>query len=69
MDNDPEVTSNPASSQSCNFSLSNLLTNHSDDMVPEGVELNIKIKTNVIFVQDGNGKNMFSVSNPAHMDY
>ncbi len=56
-------------SQTCNNNFSNFRTNHADDMVPQGIDRTLKIKTNVIFVQDDNGNGNYSISNPDHMDY
>ena len=39
-------------SQDCNISFSDFRSHHADDMVPQGIDRTLKIKTNVIFVQD-----------------
>ncbi len=53
----------------CNDSyLSGFMNKHSQDAIPQGVG-KIKIRTNVIIVQDANGEGNFSLSNPAHVKY
>jgi hypothetical protein len=61
----------PAASmnQNCNNSFSSFLSNHADDMVPQGVNGKLRIRTNVIFVQNEQGEGNFSISNPAHMSF
>ncbi len=49
--------------QKCNFSFSSFTQNHTDDMIPTGVTRNLKIRTNVILVQDENGNGNFKLSN------
>jgi len=55
--------------QNCNCSFTNFRTNHNDDMVPQGIERTLKIKTNMIFVQDDNGGGNFSLSNSDDVEY
>lgn len=55
--------------QTCNTSFTTFLANHTDDMVPQGTDRKLRIRTNVIFVQNEEGDGNFSTSNPAHMDF
>ena len=54
---------------SCNDNFSSFRGHHADDMVPQGIDRTLKLKTNVIFVQDDNGDGNYSISNPEHMEY
>ena len=56
-------------SQNCNTSFTAFRNAHADDMVPQGIDRTLKIKTNVIFVQKDNGEGNYSLSNPDHVDY
>ncbi len=42
-------------SLSCNSSFNTFIANHRNDMIPTGSSRTLKIKTNVIFMQDENG--------------
>jgi len=65
--NPADPTSNP--SQNCNNSFVSFLNSHADDMVPQGIKRKLRIKTNVIFVQNENGEGNFSASNAAHLSF
>jgi Secretion system C-terminal sorting domain len=56
-------------SQNCNNSFNNFLAKHADDMVPQGIDRKLRIRTNVIFVQNESGEGNFSISNAAHMSF
>ncbi len=58
-----------ASPQNCNNTFASFLANHADDMVPQGIDRKLKIRTNIVFVQNEGGEGNFSISNPDHMDY
>lgn len=61
---------NPSSqSQNCNNSFASFLNNHTDDMVVQGVDGKIRVRTNVIFAQNEDGEGNFSISNPAHISF
>ena len=53
----------------CNNGFSSFLSNHNEDMIPQGVLRKIKLLTTIIFVQNSNGEGNFSVSNQEHIDY
>jgi hypothetical protein len=55
--------------QNCNTNFDYFLANHADDMVPQGIDRKLKIRTNIVFVQNENGEGNFSITNFDHMDY
>ncbi len=67
--NPEESQSSNSSTQICNNNFSSFLANHADDMVPQGINRTLKIRTNVIFVQNQAGDGNFSVNNPDDMDF
>ncbi len=61
-----QTTSSAQSAATCNNIFTNFLNSHKDDMIPQGVTRKLKIKTNIIFVQDVNGGGNFTMSNSLH---
>jgi hypothetical protein len=53
----------------CNNNFSVFLDNHRDDMMPTGATRTLKMKTNVIFMQNAGGEGNFTMSNPDHAQY
>ncbi|MCW5922885.1 MAG: hypothetical protein KIS77_11110 [Saprospiraceae bacterium] len=68
-DPNPDSSEAYASPQNCDNTFASFLTNHADDMVPQGIDRKLKIRTNIVFVQNEGGEGNFSISNPDHMDY
>jgi Secretion system C-terminal sorting domain/Right handed beta helix region len=64
----PPIAQN-GSAQNCVNGFSSFLQNHADDMIPQGINRKLKIRTNVLFVQNELGEGCFSKSNAAHMDF
>jgi len=63
------VMNSPSQPQSCDYNISNFISEHGNDMVPQGITTKVRIRTNVIFVQKTNGEGNFSISNAAHMAF
>ncbi|MEM1323777.1 MAG: right-handed parallel beta-helix repeat-containing protein, partial [Bacteroidota bacterium] len=56
-------------SDNCYFYFHDFLAQHNDDMVPQGISRKLKIRTNVVLVQNQNGEYNFRTDNPDHMQF
>ena len=65
-----EETNNDNSSKiTCNGTFNDFLSNHMFDMIPTGATRVLRMRTNVIFVQNDDGEGNFTMSNSEHEDY
>jgi hypothetical protein len=68
-DSIPEQGDEPEGLINCNNLLPAFQNAHLDDLIPQGITRNLKIRTNVILMQRQGGAGNFSLSNPEHAQF